>query len=352
MKKLNFVAGMATIIMALTPFIAAAQTSTQTPVNITQLSSYGGGTPAQFGNWANLNTTFTFTTQNTTNANFCQANSANPTLFPANSSCVNNQNAAQATASQGIYANSRWGTYKLNNSLTNFLACSPSITLTPTGGPASTYCLLEFHFHGPSEHFVNSSATDLEVHFVFARLSDTASAPGLCQRDSLLVLGFRMVGNGSTPNAAWANVFNQLSPGTLPATATGAGPNTPVTFNIYNMMGNINPNTAPSYRYLGGLTAPIGTGTLSAASTCVADTNTSSLPAAPPASAGPAWYGNPQQQLNTGLYPQIVAWVLFKQPIPLSVAQVNAFKSVFADGNARGVQPILNSTPIYYANPN
>jgi carbonic anhydrase len=147
-----------------------------------------------------------------------------------------------------------------------------------------------------------------------------------------------MVGNGNTANAAWTNVFNAI-----PAVnATGAVSGSTVSFNIASMMGISNFNTAPSYRYSGGLTAPISIGTLGAPSTCVATTN--------PNNSRP-WWGNPQRQLTEETYPQIVSWVLFKQPIQLSVAQVQQFKSVFTDGNARAVQPNGGAT-VYYANPN
>jgi carbonic anhydrase len=108
------------------------------------------------------------------------------------------------------------------------------------------------------------------------------------------------------------------------------------------MMGMANFNTAPSFRYNGGLTAPISIGTLGVNSSCVATTNPNN---------GRPWWGNPQRQLTEETYPQIVSWVLFKQPIQLSVAQVLQFKTVFTDGNARAVQPNSGAT-VYYANPN
>jgi carbonic anhydrase len=277
-----------------------------------------------------MNTTYTFNLQNTTNAQFCQGT----------------DNCALATAPTGASAytvsNTRWGTYKLNNAVPG--ACAPSVTY---GG--SQYCLLEFHFHGPSEHWVNNSATDLEVHFVFFKLTDAVSgARGLCNTDSLLVMGQRMVGNGNTANSAWTNVFNAIPA----ANATGAYASTGTTqlvLNIQTLMGipGGNINTAPSYRYSGGLTAPISIATLgqtngNQSNSCVANTNPNN---------GNPWWGNPQRQLTQGAYPQIVQWVLFRQPITLSVAQVNQFKTVFADGNARSVQPNTGTT-IYIANPN
>jgi carbonic anhydrase len=66
---------------------------------------------------------------------------------------------------------------------------------------------------------------------------------------------------------------------------------------------------------------------------------------------GQPWWGNPQNQLYSGAYPEIVQWVLFRQPIQLSVAQVNLFKAKFPDGNARAVQPNTGTT-INLANPN
>jgi hypothetical protein len=226
-------------------------------------------------------------------------------------------------------ANTRWGTYKLNNP--NAGSCAPSVTF---GG--AQYCLLEFHFHGPAEHWVNNSVTDLEVHFVYFKLADATGPYGLCNADSLLVLGQRMVGKGSTDNQAWKNVFDAIPV----ANASGADSGS-TSFNIASMMGMANFNTAPSYRYSGGLTAPISIGTLGAASTCVATVD--------PANGRP-WWGNPQRQLTQQTYPQIVSWVLFRQPITLSLAQVAQFKTMFPDGNARAVQPATST--VYITNPN
>ena len=323
------------IIMVVTPFITIAQ-QTQTPINITTLAAQPS--PAQFTSYAGLNATFNFETQNTQNANFCAASTVYTPPLPNGTFPANNCNLA--TAQSGPYplaiSNTRWGTYKLNNPHAfdgPVSACSPNITFN-----GLVYCLLEFHFHGPSEHWVNNSATDLEVHFVYYKQNDVAPPYGLCNPDSLLVLGQRMVGGYAT-NTAWANIFSAIP---YPPNNTGSMSGNFVSFNIASMMGISNFNTAPSYRYSGGLTAPIGTGTLSALSTCVADTNPNN---------GHPWWGNPQNQLTTGQYPQIVSWVLFKQPIQLSTAQVLQFKSVFPDGNARAVQPNTGAT-IYYANPN
>jgi len=334
MKKLNLVSGIAAIAIGLASFFAAAQ-SNQTPVNITTVTP-GGATAIT--SYSSMNTTYTFNLQNTTNAQFCQGSDI----------------CDQPTASAGKYpytvANTRWGTYKLNNAVPG--ACAPSITY---GGVQ--YCLLEFHFHGPSEHWVNGGATDLEVHFVFFNLNDATSGPrGLCAANSLLVMGQRMVGSGNSANTNWATVFNSI-PATNPTGGYASSYTTPIppygppyslNLNIPLMGipgGNI--NTAPSYRYLGGLTAPISIATLGQANgnqsnSCVANSNPNN---------GQPWWGNPQNQLNNGAYPEIVQWVLFRQPIQLSVAQVNQFKAKFPDGNARSVQPNTGVT-INLANPN
>lgn len=315
MKKLLVII---TTLLSITSIVAFGQ-STQTPINVTTLTVQGS--PAQFTSYSGLNATFTFGTQNTLNGAFCNSAAGDVCTLPTSPSGVNAY----------PIANTRWGTYKLNNP--NAGSCSPSVTF---GG--SQYCLLEFHFHGPAEHWVNNSVTDLEVHFVYFKLADFTGPFGLCNSDSLLVLGQRMVGNGNTANAAWTNVFNAIPA----ANASGAVSGQTVSFNIATMMGMANFNTAPSFRYNGGLTAPISIGTLGPASTCVATTN--------PNNSRP-WWGNPQRQLTEETYPQIVSWVLFKQPIQLSVAQVQQFKSVFTDGNARAVQPNGGAT-VYYANPN
>jgi len=302
------------ITLSILTFIVNAQSS-QTPVNITTVTNQLS--PAQFTSFSGLNATFTFQTQNTLNAQFCAGTDV--CTLPT----------APTGSNAYTVANTRWGTYKLNNP--NAGSCSPSITFN-----SLQYCLLEFHFHGPSEHLVNNSATELEVHFVYFKLTDATGPYGLCNADSLLVLGQRMVGNGSVANAAWTNVFNAIPT----ANSTGAISGT-VSFNIASLMSIANLNTAPSYRYSGGLTAPISIATLGVASTCVSNTNPNN---------GRPWWGNPQRQLTQQAYPEIVSWVLFRQPIQLSVAQVQQFKTRFADGNARAVQPV--ETTIYYANPN
>lgn len=324
MKKLNIVSGIVAIAIGLISLVAVAQ-SNQTPVNITTITPQLS--PAQLTSYSSMNTTYTFNTQNTTNAQFCQGtdNCSLPT--------------AQTGANAYTISNTRWGTYKLNNAVPG--ACAPSVTYA-----GSQYCLLEFHFHGPSEHWVNGGATDLEVHFVFFKLADATSGPrGLCNADSLLVMGQRMVGNGSVANAAWTNVFNAIPT----ANASGAYSGATLSLNIQTLMGipGGNINTAPSYRYNGGLTAPISIATLgqtngNQSNSCVANTNPDN---------GQPWWGNPQNQLTNGAYPEIVQWVLFRQPIQLSVAQVNQFKAKFADGNARSVQPNTGTT-INLANPN
>jgi carbonic anhydrase len=307
----------------ITSFVLAAASiavhaQSQTPINITTVTPQGS--PAQFTSYSGLNATFTFQTQNTLNSLFCNSGAGDVCTLPT------------ATAGVNAYpvANTRWGTYKLNNP--NAGSCNPTLTF---GG--SQYCLLEFHFHGPAEHWVNNSVTDLEVHFVYFKLADFTGPYGLCNSDSLLVLGQRMVGNGNTANAAWTSVFNAIPA----ANSSGANSGQTVSFNIASMMGMANFNTAPSYRYSGGLTAPISIGTLGSSSTCVANTNPNN---------GRPWWGNPQNQLTQQAYPQIVSWVLFRQPIQLSVAQVQQFKSVFPDGNARAVQP--QGATVYFANPN
>jgi carbonic anhydrase len=323
MKKLNIVSGLFAIAIGLASFVATAQ-SNQTPVNITTVTPGGATAITSYGS---MNTTYTFNLRNTTNAQFCQGtdNCALPT--------------AQTGANAYTISNTRWGTYQLINNDPG--ACAPTITY---GGVQ--YCLLEFHFHGPSEHWVNNSATDLEVHFVFFNLADAQSgARGLCNANSLLVMGQRMVGNGNVANAAWTNVFNAIPT----ANASGAASGATLSLNIQTLMGipGGNINSAPSYRYLGGLTAPISIATLgqtlgNQSNSCVANTNPNN---------GNPWWGNPQNQLTNGAYPEIVQWVLFRQPIQLSVAQVNQFKAKFPDGNARAVQPNTGTT-INLANPN
>jgi carbonic anhydrase len=70
-----------------------------------------------------------------------------------------------------------------------------------------------------------------------------------------------------------------------------------------------------SYRYNGSLTAPANLG-------C----------ANPP--------GNPVDQLKSREFPEVVSWVLLKDTIEMSEAQIAKFKALFPKGNARPPQPL------------
>ena len=263
-----------TLLTAFIGFSAFAQNS-QTPINVTTTTP--NSSLPQFTQWSNVSTGLNFTMQNFIGAMFCTDNA-----------CVN-------------AVDSRWGTLKL-------LPNSPAPQIQFGG---TTYTLLEFHFHTPSEHWVNNNVTDMEVHFVFFKNSD---APVFCNSNSLLVLGQRIVASGSD-NSQWTKIFS--SGVTLPINYAA----TPVSVTQFNIGGaiGVSPNSG-SYRYSGGLTAPANLG-------CSAT-------------------GNAGNQLATGVLPEVVSWVLLKQPLYLSAAQVAKFKTLFPGGNARDVQPV-NSRTVY-----
>jgi carbonic anhydrase len=94
-----------------------------------------------------------------------------------------------------------------------------------------TYNLAQFHFHTPSEHLENASATPLELHMVFA---DAA--------DNLLVVG-RWINQGSF-NSTLDPIFSDL-PSPIETHQVSD-------FNVNALL----PDNLQSFRYSGSLTAP------------------------------------------------------------------------------------------------
>jgi carbonic anhydrase len=94
-----------------------------------------------------------------------------------------------------------------------------------------TYNLAQFHFHTPSEHLENASATPLELHLVFA---DAA--------DNLLVVG-RWINQGSF-NSTLDPIFSDLPSPTETHQVSD--------FNLNALL----PDNLQSFRYSGSLTAP------------------------------------------------------------------------------------------------
>jgi carbonic anhydrase len=99
-----------------------------------------------------------------------------------------------------------------------------SVTVSGT-----TYNLLQFHFHTPSEHAVDGEETPMEVHFVHAD-----------SNGNLLVVGRRI--EFGEKNEVLAPIFSKL-----PTIAT------PLVLNKFNIKDLI-PETTTSYRYAGSLT--------------------------------------------------------------------------------------------------
>ncbi|KAM0334307.1 hypothetical protein ACHAQA_001330 [Verticillium albo-atrum] len=77
-----------------------------------------------------------------------------------------------------------------------------------------TYSLVQFHFHTPSEHRVDSEHYPMEVHFVF-QAADSA----------LSVVGFLIeLGNAKQALKLWPNVFKNLNDIRTPGTLSETGP--------------------------------------------------------------------------------------------------------------------------------
>jgi carbonic anhydrase len=97
-----------------------------------------------------------------------------------------------------------------------------------------TYNLLQFHFHTPSEHTVDSQPTDLELHLVHQSADKQLAVVGV------------MLKQGSE-NPAYAPVFSNL-----PAQKSDPAPVSGVTVNANDLL----PAERTYYRYNGSLTTP------------------------------------------------------------------------------------------------
>ncbi|WP_254772581.1 carbonic anhydrase family protein [Nitrosospira multiformis] len=136
--------------------------------------------------------------------------------------------------------------------------------------------LAQFHFHTPSEHLLNGVASPMEMHLVF---SDS--------NDNLLVVG-RWVQAFQDPDAFNSDldpIFSQIPQ------------NTSETLHIDHFnLNTLIPSNLESFRYSGSLTTP---------------------------------------DFDEG-----VSWVMLSQPLFMSSEQINAFSSLFPEGDAREVQAL------------
>lgn len=151
------------------------------------------------------------------------------------------------------------------------------------------YTLRQFHFHHPSEHKINGSAADMEVHFVHA-----GGPLGLG------VVAVRM--NAGAANPAFARVV-QL----MPHEKDGRTPN-PVGIDPMLLLPR-RPRQMPGsyFRYDGSLTTPTG---------------------------GP----------NGNDCTENVAWMVLEEPIEVAAADIDAYKDVLPEPNARPVQRSSGTT--------
>lgn len=166
------------------------------------------------------------------------------------------------------------------------------------------YKLDEFHFHTPSEHLVNGEVAEMEVHFVFV---NEHAAP--CSASQLLVVGQRIVKGAA--NTELNKIF-------------GPTVNLPQQYGVFTKVDNftvMNVLTGldDSWRYAGSLTAPINPEHLGGCPN-------------PP--------GGETQQLVSGQLPEVVSWVLLRQTIQMSEAQIARFQTLFPNGDARGPQAL------------
>ena len=161
----------------------------------------------------------------------------------------------------------------VNNGHTIQINYQPGSTLTLNG---QTYDLLQFHFHDPSEHTVDSNVYPMEAHLVHQN-ADTGE---------LAVVGI-LLDIGGEENAALRPVWDNIPMEAGPAVDVEG-----VEVNIAELLPN---NVQDNYRYFGSLTTP-------------------------PCS-------------------ETVNWIVMKQPVTVSFQQVEQFADAVGE-NARPVQAL------------
>jgi carbonic anhydrase len=160
--------------------------------------------------------------------------------------------------------------------------------LTNGGGEltvgTTTYKLLQFHFHTPSEHELNGEKFPMELHLVHKVVDETSPENG-----TLSVVGIFI--KAGKEHKELSRIFSELP-------AQPGQERLVPRFNLTKLL----PHGLESYRYRGSLTTP---------------------------------------NFDEG-----VRWVVLAEPIEMSEAQIEAFKQLFPEGNSREVQP-LNGRTIY-----
>jgi carbonic anhydrase len=238
----------------------------QSPINITNAEP--DSKPLEFGDTSALDKLLTLTLKNTTGKKWCDE-------------CG------------GTTVDQRWGSLK---------ATTENKSQIWFGG--FSYTLLEFHFHAPAEHLVNSRLTEMEAHYVFKK---DLGLP--CGPDTLLVIAQRITaGKENTMlNKIFGGIQLPVNYHSPAAIVTG--------FKISDVIGNLHEQS--SYRYEGSLTAPTA--------------DLKDCPNPP---------GNPNQQLESGYLPEVVSWVLLVPTIEMSEDQITRFQKLFPNGDARGPQAL------------
>jgi len=170
---------------------------------------------------------------------------------------------------------------------------SPDVEGTIRGIPAGgstlsydgyVYDLLQFHFHGPSEHAIDGRIAPMEIHFVNQREGSTGY-------DGLLVVG-RFIEESVADNPLLDGFFSGI--GSIPY------PNDQFSLTHFDIA-SLAPSGQTEYRYVGSLT--------------------------------------------TTPYFEPVDWNVFVgTPLYLSHRQIVDFTAAFPDGNAREVQPLYGRT--------
>ncbi|MEQ9234285.1 carbonic anhydrase [Coleofasciculus sp. E2-BRE-01] len=162
--------------------------------------------------------------------------------------------------------------------------CPAGSTLTLDG---KTFNLAQFHFHAPSEHTIDNQVYPACVHCVHTKEDANGNVV------EIAVIG-RLMEVGSPTNSEMGKILNNL-----PSSGGTSSPNVTINPKKFlpqdGLLGSLLTDPPQYYRYSGSLTTP-------------------------PCS-------------------QIVNWIVYKDTLKISLAQLNAFKFLY-DNNARPVQAL------------
>ncbi len=214
---------------------------------------------------------------------------------------------------KNVTINAEWATLKATPCADPTLKSCASYATKLPNAPSITidgkeYILQQFHFHVPAEHMVDGRRPAMEVHFVHL-LNNGCAADD--HRPGAVVGAFIEEGPADPELGKFFDLYGA---------ALGAAP-TAASQYVRSNLAALLPKGKYTWRYEGGLTAPTGSGLCGV-------TIPESIPGG----------GTVAQQLISGVFPEVVHWYLYKNPLYMTAQQIKFFKTMFPEGNSRVVK--------------